>query len=403
MGVIRSHIARLLAPPATGGHAGTGTVGQGLDRFRGCGCLAQLLRSLRVKAQCSAAVRAVLVAAPIAGNGGQIGRGRVPSTHERGPAGFIQDAVVYVFEPVVPPAQGPLPPFVVGAGCAVFRPAMVPRANLCNDRCLGGSAHVHDEITVTVEQSADQIGRDLQRLLECCRFLAPKITILLLAQPSEQPGFLVEAVLEIRVINTVVRALRHGVIGINLVRIRIDVQGTINVVNVVVKQVRRAMRGNDRFQRRRFSVGHHQPVEGTPGNAINAHLAIGPGLFGELVDQLLGVRNLCLGILAGGNGPAAATGAAYVDPGHHIAPLGKVGTVLVIAQGEEVILAVRHHFHDDRKRLPDCRGCGAVVGDGQLHAVFHLKRLIFQRKRIARGVCRPSGTTRAGQQTGDQK
>src|SRR6185437_9758915 len=98
---------------------------------------------------------------------------------------LAQEPAVSAFEPMVPPAYRPRPPFVVGARCPVVGPIVLPGADLGLDGNPKALEQPWDGIAVAVEQSADQVDRDRDPLgMKSGRPVAPELAVAIVAEIS---------------------------------------------------------------------------------------------------------------------------------------------------------------------------------------------------------------------------
>ena len=124
---------------------------------------------------------------------------------------------------------------------------MIPRAHNRLDRRLGLHQHVGHIITITVLHSADEKGwcRDFA---EWPHPLAPERTIVLMFQIEQRPRRRIEARPQHFFIERIIRrahpALRHIHVQFKFV----NMCHAVDIVNVVVKQLRGSVRRENRLQ-----------------------------------------------------------------------------------------------------------------------------------------------------------
>ena len=171
---------------------------------------------------------------------------------------------------------------------------MVPGTDLRSHRRLHIVEDIDDVVAIAVEQRADGVDRNLHRIVGRVEraAVAPKVAVALMAKISEEPRLRVEAVPKIGGIDLVIRGAGHEIRRLHLLGEDVEVQRPIDIVHVVVVKVLAAMQDEDCLQRRRIAHGHHQGVEGAPGDALHADLAVAPGEACDFRDHLLEIVEL---------------------------------------------------------------------------------------------------------------
>ena len=148
------------------------------------------------------------------------------------------------------------------------------------------------------------------------------------------------------------------------------------------------------FQLRWAPHGRHDAVEGAPGDALHADVAVGPGERRQLGDDLHQVIQLGVGVFAGRRPTLRRARPAQVDAGAGDTAAGEVGVDRVVAQGKAVVLAVGKRFEDDGESFLRRPRGGPVVIDRQPDAVRHRQPAVLEREVIGGVEVERRGWTR---------
>src|SRR6516225_11217842 len=131
-------------------------------------------------------------AAPLARNFRKIEVRWIPVPHIDCQARFVQDAVLAIFEPVVPPANRLVAPLDRGTRCGVVWEGVVPRT----DNGLHGGfhplQHARHAVAIAVEKAANQESRYPKGIERTHRNL-PELAVTLVPQVEQEPGWAVKA------------------------------------------------------------------------------------------------------------------------------------------------------------------------------------------------------------------
>jgi hypothetical protein len=383
--LVRRHVApphyRAAALDAAGGH-----VAQAMHRGLGAAFREAVVRPGEQFPPLDAPDRPARLPAPAAGRVLQIRPGRVPVAHIHGEARLFEDAAVDTLQPMVEPAHGLAPPFHAGLRVGFVRPGVRPGADQRLDRRLDVFQHARQAVAVAVVPAADVEGRDADALvLVARRGAVPERPVALLLLVGQHPRLGVEAILEISLVDHVVRRARPRVVEVLAHFPGVEVHDAVHVVDVVLVEVLGGVHRDDGLQRRRLAYGHLDRIEAAPGNAEHADAAVRPRLPGQPVDHHLAVRLFDVGVLVRDQPPLAVAGAADVHAGHHVAALDKVRVQAVVARAR-LGLAVGQVFQQHRAALRRSGRCRPVHIGSKANAVRQRDPDLFDRDVPGGGV-----------------
>jgi len=196
-----------------------------------------------------------------------------------------------------------------------------------------------------------------------------------LALVQGQPGRRVEAVMEVVLIDEVVRRPGHRVCKVQLHFVGVDVHASVDEVRIVLVQVVGRHHCEDRLERRRVTHRHVNGIETTPGQPEHADLAVRIGLPREPGDHVLAVLLLLLAVLILDEAALAVARAANVNAGYDVAAPDKIG-VQRKPGGTAFGLAVRQVFQQHRQRFAGMfrtrfSSSGEIDIRRETHAIAH--------------------------------
>ena len=154
-GVNRPRIGEQFAPPESGFHTSAWNVAELM--LRRLGSLGGENVRLEKIESCTHSVsrRPSNFRAPVAGNRLKLRIGGMPVLHVNRERRLLHNSCVAILQPVVPPAQGLIPPFDLRAGLGIVGKSVIPRSNDRFDRRFYLLEHVRDGVAIAVEQASN--------------------------------------------------------------------------------------------------------------------------------------------------------------------------------------------------------------------------------------------------------
>ena len=250
----------------------------------------------------------------------------VPAPDEHRELRLVEDPGVAPLEPVVVPAHGFVAPFHLRLRARVMREIMRPGPDQSLHGCFEVFEHARHAVAVAVVPTSDHEGGDADRFVILFeRRPLPKRTVPLHPLVGHHPGFGVEAVLEVLLVDDVVGRAGPRIVEVLAHLPRIHVDDAVHEVHVVLVEVVGGADGDDGLEGRRISHREVDRIEAAPRDAEHAHIAIGEGLLGKPIDDDFAVVVFLVGVFVGDQAALAVSGAAHIDAGDDVAAPNEVG------------------------------------------------------------------------------
>ena len=307
------------------------------------------------------------LAYPAPGAEGMVAARRDAVLHPDPVGGLVQDSVVHVLQPAIPPPQGLVRISHHGAGRGLVHVLVSPGS----DEALAGGREAREQarhrIGIGVGPAAHRVHRDLDvGVVLAHRAVLPEVVAGLVAQPLDDPRAVSLQAGEPHVAPAIADQCRVG--GARVVPehgegpARIGVQqAAAHVVDVVRVAVVGEVHGDDALEGGRTPGRHLERVEAAPTLAEHADPAVAPGLGRDPRDDLERVVLLLLQVLVDEQAGGLAA-AAHVDAKRRVAVPGEEGMHRLVAPRGAVAGAVGDVFEDRGHRM-----LGRVAGQPVAH------------------------------------